>query len=57
MVEYTGLGKNSRKILERIVKDWGGNRQYVYHFVNPGLRIEIIFMKERTTENGGLVLK
>ena len=57
MVEYTGLGKNSRKILERIVKDWGGNRQYVYHFVNPGLRIEIIFMTERTTENGGLVLK
>ena len=57
MVEYTGLGKNSRKIPERIVKDWGGNQQYVYHFVNPGLRIEIIFMKERTTENGGLVLK
>ena len=49
--------KNSRKILERIVKDEGGNRQHVYHFVNLGLRIEIIFMKERTTENGGLVLK
>ena len=43
--------------LKLIVKDWGGNRQYVYHFVNPGLRIKIIFMKERTTENGKLILK
>ena len=43
--------------LKLIVKDYGGNSQYVYHFVNPGLRIEIIFMKERTTENGGLILK
>ena len=30
---------------------------FVYQFVNPGLRVEIIFRKERTTENGGLTLK
>ena len=29
---------------------------FVYHFVNPGLRVEIIFRKERTAENGGLIL-
>ena len=30
---------------------------FVYHFVNPGLRVEIIDRKERTAENGGLILK
>ena len=25
---------------------------FVYHFVNPDLRVEIIFRKERTAENG-----
>ena len=30
---------------------------FVYHFVNPGLRVEIILRKERTAENGGLILK
>ena len=27
---------------------------FVYYFVNPDLRVEIIFRKERTTENGGI---
>ena len=26
---------------------------FMYHFVNPDLRVEIIFRKERTTENRG----
>ena len=30
---------------------------FVYYFVNPGLRVEIIFKKERTAENGALILK
>ena len=30
---------------------------FVYHFVNPGLTVEIIFRKERTAENRGLILK
>ena len=30
---------------------------FVYHFVDPGLRVEIIFTKERREENEGLVLK
>ena len=33
------------------------NRQFVYYFVNSGLRVEIIFRKERTAENWGLILK
>ena len=33
------------------------NSMFVYHFVNPGLRVEIIFRKERTAENGELILK
>ena len=28
------------------------NSMFVYHFVNPDLRVEIIFRKERTAENG-----
>ena len=43
--------------LKLIMKDQDGTRQYVYHFVNPGLRIEILFMKERTTQNGRSILK
>ena len=54
MVEYAGLGKMSRKTLERIVKDQLGHGQYVYHFVNPGLRMNSF---QRTTENGRLILK
>ena len=57
MVEYAGLGKKSRKNsreLRRTRVVIGS--LIVYHFVNPGLRTEIIFMKERTTENGGLIL-
>ena len=30
---------------------------FVNLFVNPGLRVEIIFRKERTAENEGLILK
>ena len=26
---------------------------FMYHFVNPDLRVEIIFRKERTAENRG----
>ena len=34
-----------------------GNLQFVYCFVDPDLRVEIIFRKERTAESGGLILK
>ena len=27
---------------------------FVYHFVNPDLKVEIIFRKEKGTENGGI---
>ena len=27
---------------------------FVHHLVNPVLRVEIIFRKERTAENGGV---
>ena len=27
---------------------------FVYHFVNPDLRVVVIFRKERTAENGGI---
>ena len=27
---------------------------FVYHFLNPDLRVEIIFRKEGTAENGGI---
>ena len=27
---------------------------FMYHFVNPDLRVEIIFRKERTAENRGI---
>ena len=30
---------------------------FVYYFVDPDLRVEIIFRKERTAESGGLILK
>ena len=30
------------------------DRTFVYHFVDPGLRVEIIFKKERTGENEGI---
>ena len=30
---------------------------FVCNFVDPDLRIEIIFRKEGTAENGGLILK
>ena len=31
-----------------------GNLQFVYCFVDPDLRVEIIFRKERTAESGGI---
>ena len=30
---------------------------FVYDFVNPGLKVEIIFRKERKVENERLILK
>ena len=36
------------------VKNYGGNRQYVYYFVDPDLRVEIILKKAGTAENGGI---
>ena len=27
---------------------------FVYHFVDPDLKVEVIFRKERTAENGGI---
>ena len=41
--------------LKLILKDQGGNRQYIcYHFVDLDLRVEIFFEKEWAGENGGL---
>ena len=65
MVEYTGLGKKSNKdsgeinplgvhrvSLKLIVKVIDST--FVYHFVDPDLRVEIIFTKQRKAENGGI---
>ena len=52
------FNKDSTESLKLIVKDESGKRQYdsmfVYHFVNPDLKEEIIFTKEKGTENGGI---
>ena len=56
MVEYTCLRENSRKILKRKTLGVHSNmiividRMFVYYFVNPDLRVEKIFRKERTAE-------
>ena len=34
-----------------------GNLQFVYCFVDPDLRVEIIFRKKRTANNGGIDFK
>ena len=31
------------------------DRIFVYYFLDPDLRVEIIFRKERTAENGGQI--
>ena len=56
MVEYTCLRGNSRKILKRKTLGVHSNmiividRMFVYYFVNPDLKVEKIFRKERTGE-------
>ena len=65
IVEYTGLGENSRKTLAGEIKPLDVHRniiisnwQYVYlHFVDPDLRVKINFRKEKTTESGGIDFK
>ena len=57
MVEYTGLVGDAGEIKpsgvhrNMIIGNW----QYIcLYFVNPDLRVEIIFRKERTAESGGI---
>ena len=56
MVEYTSLGEYSRIWKDKALRSPIGSI-FVYYFVDPDLRVEIIFRKERTAESGGLILK
>ena len=51
MVEYTGLGENLRLWRVKALRSTIGSI-FVYYFVGPDLRVEIIFRKERTAESG-----
>ena len=61
MVKCTDLGENSRDSGD--IKPLGVHRNmvidsmFVYCFVDPDLRVEIIFRKARTAESGVLILK
>ena len=52
MVGYTGLKKNSKNILKktRVVI----NSRFIYHFVDPDLRVETFFEKDEAAKNGGV---
>ena len=54
MVGYTGLRKNSRNILDRSRTRVVINSMFIYHFINPDLRVETIFEKDEAKENGGV---
>ena len=53
MVEYTSLGEYSRIWKDKALRSPIGSI-FVYYFVDPDLRVEIIFRKERTAESGGI---
>ena len=65
MVEYAGLGENSRKTLAGEIKPLDVHRnmiisnwQYVcLPIADPDLRVKINFRKEKTAENGGIDFK
>ena len=54
MVGYTGLRKNSINILDRSRTRVVINSMFIYHFIDPDLRVETIFEKDESTENGGV---
>ena len=54
MVGYTGLRKNSRNILDRSRTRVVINSMFIYHFIDPDLRVETIFEKDEAKENGGV---
>ena len=54
MVGYTGLRKNSRNILDRSRAKVVINSMFIYHFIDPDLRVETIFEKDEAKENGGV---
>ena len=54
MVGYTGLRKNSRNILDRSRTKVVINSMFIYHFIDPDLRVETIFEKDEAKENGGV---
>ena len=54
MVGYTGLRKNSRNILDRSRTRVVINSIFIYHFIDPDLRVETIFEKDEAKENGGV---
>ena len=54
MVGYTGLRKNSRNILDRSRTRVVINSIFIYHFIDPDLRVETIFEKDEVKENGGV---
>ena len=60
MVKYTDFGESSRD--SEGIKPLGVHRNmvmtvFVYCFVDPDVRVEIIFRKARTAESGVLILK
>ena len=54
MVRYRGLRKNSRNILERSRTRVVINSMFIYHFVDPDLRVETFFQKDEEVKNGGV---
>ena len=54
MVGYTGLKKNSRNIVERSRTRLVINSMFIYHFVDPDLKVETFFEKDGAEENGGV---
>ena len=53
MVEYTGLGENSRLWRDKALRIPIGSI-FVYCFVDPDLRVEIIFRKEKIAGSGSI---
>ena len=54
MVGYAGLRKNSRNIVDRSRTRVVINSMFIYHFIDPDLRVETIFEKDEAKENGGV---
>ena len=54
MMRYTDLRKNQKNILERSRTRIAINSMFIYHFVDPDLRVETFFKKDQAAENGGV---